>query len=83
MSDDAALFDEPDETEKDTTAEQRNEQVLSNANKKKLVDVEEAKFEEVKNVPGTSQHGANPPSAPSSTLIPPEAKVSQPTKDPY
>lgn len=86
MSDDAALFDEPDETEKDTTAEHRNEQVLSNANKKKLVDVEEAKFEEVKNVSGTSQKGPNPPSgpfAPSSMLIQPEAKVNQPANDPY
>lgn len=48
MSDDAALFDEPDDTEKDTTAEQRNEQLAENANKKKLGNIEDAKFEEVK-----------------------------------
>lgn len=48
MSDDSALFDEPDETEVDTTAGQRAAQIEGAANKKHLGDIEDAKFEEVK-----------------------------------
>lgn len=48
MSDDSALFDEPDDTEIDTTAGQRAAQIEGAANKKHLGDVEDAKFEEVK-----------------------------------
>lgn len=48
MSDDSALFDEPDETEIDTTAGQRAAQIEGGANKKHLGPVEDAKFEEVK-----------------------------------
>ena len=48
MSDDSALFDEPDDTEVDTTAEQRNAQIGGGANKKHLGAVEDAKFEEIK-----------------------------------
>lgn len=48
MSDDSALFDEPDETEVDTTAGQRAAQIEGGANKKHLGDVEDANFEEVK-----------------------------------
>ena len=84
MSDDAALFDEPDETEKDTTAEQRNEQLADNANKKKLGNIEDAKFEEVKNTtegPRQSAPAAQP--TPASASVQPETNVSQSTKDPY
>ena len=48
MSDDSALFDEPDETEVDTTAGQRAAQIEGGANKKHLGPVEDANFEEVK-----------------------------------
>lgn len=48
MSDDSALFDEPDDTEVDTTAGQRAAQIEGAANKKHLGDVEDANFEEVK-----------------------------------
>lgn len=48
MSDDSALFDEPDDTETDATAGQRAAQITDAANKKHLNDVEDAKFEEVK-----------------------------------
>lgn len=84
MSDDAALYAGPDETDTDTTAEQRNEQVTGNANKKKLGEVEDAKFEEVKNV--TESPRQNTPkaqSAPVPKTAQPEAKANQPTNDPY
>lgn len=48
MSDDSALFDEPDETETDIAAGQRAVQIEGAANKKRLGDIEDAKFEEVK-----------------------------------
>ena len=48
MSDDSALFDEPDETETDIAAGQRAAQIEGAANKKRLGDIEDAKFEEVK-----------------------------------
>lgn len=48
MSDDSALFDEPDDTEVDTTAGHRAAQIEGAANKKHLGDVEDANFEEVK-----------------------------------
>lgn len=48
MSDDSALFDEPDDTEVDTTAGQRAAQIEGAANKKHLGDVEDANFELVK-----------------------------------
>lgn len=84
MSDDAALFDEPDETEKDTTVEQRNEQLADNANKKKLGNIEDAKFEEVKNTTEGPRQSA-PAAQPTPALAPvqPETNVSQSTKDPY
>lgn len=80
MSDDAALFDEPDDTEKDTTAELRNEQLIENANKKKLGNIEDAKFEEIKSASNTSTTSTQPKQ---DTTTQPEANVSQPTKDPY
>lgn len=48
MSDDSALFDEPDDTETDTTVGHRAAQIEGAANKKHLGPVEDAKFEEVK-----------------------------------
>ncbi|MCZ2726254.1 recombinase RecT [Bacteroides caccae] len=48
MSDDSALFDEPDDTEIDTTAGHRAAQIEGAANKKHLGEVEDVKFEEVK-----------------------------------
>lgn len=48
MSDDQALYDEPDNTEVDTAAEQRSAQIEGGANKKHLGPVEDANFEEVK-----------------------------------
>lgn len=63
MSDDSALFDEPDDTEVDTTAGQRAAQIEGAANKKHLGDVEDANFEEVKPAAPAQQ----PSSAPSPT----------------
>lgn len=84
MSDDAALFDEPDETEKDITAELRNEQVTGNANKKKLGEVEDAKFEEVRNAPESPRQNAPAAqSAPAPKPDQPETKANQPTNAPY
>lgn len=63
MSDDSALFDEPDDTEVDTTAGQRAAQIEGAANKKHLGDVEDANFEEVKPAAPAQQ----PSPAPSTT----------------
>lgn len=84
MSDDAALFDEPDDTEVDTTSGQRDARIEGAANKKKLGEVEDAKFEEVKNTSEGMRH--NVPTTqptPTSASVQPEAKSSQPTNDPY
>jgi recT family protein len=84
MSDDAALFDEPDDTERDTIAEQRNEQLADNANKKKLGNIEDAKFEEVKNTTdGGRQNISTVQPTPAPASVQPETKVSQPINDPY
>jgi recombination protein RecT len=84
MSDDAALFDEPDDTERDTIAEQRNEQLTDNANKKKLGNIEDAKFEEVKNTTdGGRQNTSTVQPTPAPASVQPETKVSQPINDPY
>jgi recT family protein len=60
MSDDSALFDEPDETEIDTTAGQRAAQIEGGANKKHLGPVEDAKFEEVKPTAPVPQPAPSP-----------------------
>lgn len=60
MSDDSALFDEPDETEIDTTAGQRAAQIEGGANKKHLGPVEDAKFEEVKPTAPVQQPAPSP-----------------------
>lgn len=60
MSDDSALFDEPDETEVDTTAGQRAAQIEGAANKKHLGDIEDAKFEEVKPAVPVQQPAPSP-----------------------
>lgn len=60
MSDDSALFDEPDDTEVDTTAGQRAAQIEGAANKKHLGDVEDANFEEVKPVAPVQQPSPAP-----------------------
>lgn len=84
MSDDAALYSGPDETDTDTTAEQRNEQVTGNANRKKLGEVEDAKFEEVKNTTDSARQSAQTQQpAPAPTPVQPETNVNQSTKDPY
>lgn len=84
MSDDAALYSGPDETDTDATAEQRNEQVTGNANKKKLGEVEDAKFEEVRNAPESPRQNAPAAqSAPDPKPDLPEAKANQPTNAPY
>lgn len=66
MSDDSALFDEPDETEVDTTAGQRAAQIEGAANKKHLGDIEDAKFEEVKPA-APVQQPAHSPAQPAKT----------------
>lgn len=60
MSDDSALFDEPDDTEVDTTAGQRAAQIEGAANKKHLGDVEDANFEEVKPTAPVQQPAPSP-----------------------